>query len=118
MTIGFIFPGQGSQKVGMGRDWAEASEAARAAFEEADDVLGFSLSRLCWEGPEEDLQLTANTQPAILTCSVAMHPGDRRPRAGAGGDGRPQSRRVLRPGGGRRPRLRHRPQAWCDSAAN
>ena len=72
-TIGFVFPGQGSQKVGMGRDWAEASEAARAVFEEADDMLGFSLSRLCWQGPEEDLQLTANTQPAILTCSVAIH---------------------------------------------
>ncbi len=72
-AIGFVFPGQGSQKVGMGRDWAEADAAARAAFEEADDALGFSLSRLCWEGPEEDLQLTANTQPAILTCSVAMH---------------------------------------------
>ncbi len=71
--IGFIFPGQGSQKVGMGRDWAEAHAQARAAFEEADDVLGFSLSRLCWEGPEEELQLTANTQPAILTCSIAMH---------------------------------------------
>ncbi len=72
-TIGFVFPGQGSQKVGMGNDWAEASDAARAVFEEADDVLGFSLSRLCWQGPDEDLRLTANTQPAILTCSVAMH---------------------------------------------
>ncbi len=71
-TIGFIFPGQGSQKVGMGRDWAEASDAARAVFEEADEVLGFSLSRLCWQGPEEELRLTANTQPAILTCSVAV----------------------------------------------
>ncbi len=72
-TIGFIFPGQGSQKVGMGRDWAEAFPAARAVFEEADDVLGFSLSKLCWEGPAEELQLTANTQPAILACSIAMH---------------------------------------------
>ncbi len=72
-TIGFIFPGQGSQKVGMGRDWAEAFADARAVFEEAGDVLGFDLSRLCWEGPEEELQLTANTQPAILTCSIAMH---------------------------------------------
>lgn len=79
-NIAFIFPGQGSQKVGMGRDWAEASDAARAVFEEADDVLGFGLSRLCWEGPAEDLQLTANTQPAILTCSVAIH----RVVAGAG----------------------------------
>lgn len=71
-AVGMIFPGQGSQKVGMGRDWAEAFSEARETFEEADDALGFALSRLCWEGPEDDLQLTANTQPAILTCSVAM----------------------------------------------
>ena len=71
--IAFVFPGQGSQKVGMGRDWADTFTEASQAFAEADDVLGFSLSRLCWEGPAEDLQLTANTQPAILTCSVAMH---------------------------------------------
>ena len=72
-NIAFIFPGQGSQKVGMGQDWAAKFSDAAAVFEEADDVLGFSLSKLCWEGPEEDLRLTANTQPAILTCSVAMH---------------------------------------------
>ena len=72
-NIAFIFPGQGSQKVGMGHDWAATSEAAQAVFEEADEVLGFSLSGLCWEGPEEDLRLTANTQPAILTCSVAIY---------------------------------------------
>lgn len=78
--IAFVFPGQGSQKVGMGRDWAREFEAAAEAFAEANDVLGFDLSRLCWEGPMEDLQLTANTQPAILTCSVAMH----RVVAGAG----------------------------------
>jgi [acyl-carrier-protein] S-malonyltransferase len=71
MVSAFIFPGQGSQKVGMGRDWAAASEAARGVFDEADDVLGMALSRLCWEGPEEELRLTANTQPAILTVSVA-----------------------------------------------
>ena len=71
MVTAFIFPGQGSQKVGMGREWAEASAASRSAFDEADEALGFALSRLCWEGPEEDLQLTANTQPAILTASVA-----------------------------------------------
>ena len=67
----FVFPGQGSQKVGMGRAWADESAAARSAFAEADEVLGFALSRLCWEGPEDELQLTANTQPAILTVSVA-----------------------------------------------
>ena len=71
MTLAFIFPGQGSQSAGMGRDLAENFPAARATFEEADDALGFALSRLCFEGPAEDLQLTENTQPAILTVSVA-----------------------------------------------
>ena len=71
--IAFVFPGQGSQKVGMGRVWAEASAAARSAFEEADEALGFSLSRLCWEGPEEELNLTANTQPALVAASIAVH---------------------------------------------
>lgn len=72
MKTAFVFPGQGSQKVGMGKDWAEAYPAARQTFDEADQALGFDLTRLCWEGPEEDLQLTINTQPAILACSVAM----------------------------------------------
>lgn len=72
-TIAFVFPGQGSQKVGMGRAWADRFETARRTFEEADDVLGFSLSRLCWEGPEEELNLTVNTQPALLTVSTAIH---------------------------------------------
>jgi [acyl-carrier-protein] S-malonyltransferase len=68
----FLFPGQGSQKAGMGADLAESIPAARAVFEEADDALGFRLSKLCFEGPEEDLRLTENTQPAILTCSIAV----------------------------------------------
>ena len=68
----FVFPGQGSQAVGMGRAWRDASAAAAEIFDRADEALGFALSRLCWEGPEEELRLTANTQPAILTCSVAM----------------------------------------------
>jgi len=68
----FVFPGQGSQSVGMGRGWAERSAAARRTFEEADEALGEPLSELIWEGPGEDLGLTANTQPAILTCSIAV----------------------------------------------
>jgi len=66
-----IFPGQGSQSPGMGKDLAEKFPVARRVFEEADDALGFAISRLCFEGPAEDLQLTENTQPAILTVSVA-----------------------------------------------
>src|SRR5919199_5311741 len=69
--LAYIFPGQGSQQVGMGRDLAEQYPAARAVFDEADEALGFALSRLCFEGPAEDLQLTENTQPAILATSVA-----------------------------------------------
>jgi len=71
MTYALVFPGQGSQYVGMGKDLAQWSEAARDTFIEADEVLGFSLARMCFEGPEEDLRLTENTQPAILTASVA-----------------------------------------------
>ena len=71
MTLALLFPGQGSQSVGMGKSLSEASEPARTVFEEADRVLGFSLSKLCFEGPEEQLRLTANTQPAILTHSIA-----------------------------------------------
>jgi len=67
----FIFPGQGSQAVGMGKDLFDNFAASRAIFEEADDALGFSLSEMCFAGAAEDLALTANTQPAILTTSVA-----------------------------------------------
>ncbi len=67
----FLFPGQGSQTVGMGKDLAERYPVAKQAFEEADDALGTKLSHLCFEGPEDQLRLTENTQPAILTVSVA-----------------------------------------------
>lgn len=69
--LAFLFPGQGAQYVGMGADLAKAYREARDAFAEADEVLGFGLSRLCFEGPAERLQETAVTQPAILTASVA-----------------------------------------------
>jgi len=71
-VLALVFPGQGSQEVGMGRDAAEASECARAVFEAADGSLGFPLSRLCFEGPEEDLLRTEIQQPAILTTSIAL----------------------------------------------
>jgi [acyl-carrier-protein] S-malonyltransferase len=70
--IGFVFPGQGSQYVGMGREVFDSSERARAVFEAADRVLGFSLSKLCFEGPAEQLNDTQYAQPAILTVSVAQ----------------------------------------------
>jgi [acyl-carrier-protein] S-malonyltransferase len=69
--IAFIFPGQGSQAVGMGKDLAEKYPIARQTFEEADQVLGYKLSQLCFEGPEDRLRLTEITQPAILTVSIA-----------------------------------------------
>ena len=69
--MAIVFPGQGSQAPGMGKDLAETFAVARQVFEEADDALGFAISRLCFDGPAEDLQLTENTQPAILTVSVA-----------------------------------------------
>jgi [acyl-carrier-protein] S-malonyltransferase len=69
--LAFLFPGQGSQYAGMGRSLAESYECARRVFQEADAALGFPLSKLCFEGPEEELKLTENTQPALLTVSVA-----------------------------------------------
>jgi len=71
MNIAFLFPGQGSQAPGMGKELAERYPIARQTFEEADDALGYKLSHLCFEGPEEKLRLTEITQPAILTTSVA-----------------------------------------------
>jgi [acyl-carrier-protein] S-malonyltransferase len=69
--IAFIFPGQGSQVVGMGKDLADKYPVARQTFDEADDALGYKLSQLCFEGPEDQLRLTEITQPAILTVSIA-----------------------------------------------
>jgi [acyl-carrier-protein] S-malonyltransferase len=69
--VAFLFPGQGSQFAGMGKALAEAYTSARRVFEEADEALGFPISKLCFEGPEEDLKLTTNTQPALLTVSTA-----------------------------------------------
>lgn len=70
-AIAFLFPGQGSQAVGMGKDLAEKYPIARQTFEEADEALGYTLSQLCFEGREEQLRLTEVTQPAILTASIA-----------------------------------------------
>jgi len=70
-SIAFLFPGQGSQTVGMGKDLYDRYPAARATFDEADEALGIKLSQLCFDGPEYQLKLTQNTQPAILTVSVA-----------------------------------------------
>ncbi|MFZ0477869.1 MAG: ACP S-malonyltransferase, partial [Terriglobales bacterium] len=69
--LAFLFPGQGSQAVGMGKELADNYLVARQTFEEADDALGYNLSQLCFEGPEDQLKLTEITQPAILTASVA-----------------------------------------------
>ena len=71
--IACVFPGQGAQKVGMGKDLAEAFPVCRDTFREADDALGESLTTMCFEGPEERLLLTENAQPAILAASVAVY---------------------------------------------
>jgi [acyl-carrier-protein] S-malonyltransferase len=72
MQTALLFPGQGSQRVGMGRDLAIEFPVAKRVYEEADDALGFAISKLCFEGPEDELTLTKHTQPAILTTSIAV----------------------------------------------
>src|ERR1700683_4907925 len=69
----FVFPGQASQYPGMGKELADKYPVAKAVFDEADQALGFSIAKMCFEGSEEDLKQTANTQPAILTFSVAIY---------------------------------------------
>ncbi len=70
--VAFLFPGQGSQATGMGKELAALYPIAKQTFQEADDALGFSISQLCFEGPDDQLKLTENTQPAILTMSTAV----------------------------------------------
>ena len=117
--MAFLFPGQGSQKVGMGQALVQAFPAARAVFDEVDAALGFSLSRLCFEGPEAELTLTANAQPAILTTSIAAlrvleQETSLRPVGGGGAF----AGRVLGAGLCRRPDAWRTRPVWCGCAGS
>ena len=109
MTRAFIFPGQGSQAVGMGLALAQGFAAARLVFEEVDEALKQKLSKLMFEGPESDLTLTENAQPALMAVSIAaLRVLEARGRLAAGRQGqlrrRPFARRIFGAGGGRRAR--------------
>jgi len=114
--LAFVFPGQGSQYVGMGRALYERFPEARAIFEEADRRLGYALSRLCFEGPEEQLNDTFYTQPALLTVSIAAYEAWRTrgglPPDWVAGHSLGSSRRWWPPGPSRSPT----PCGWCRSA--
>src|SRR5260370_22568060 len=115
--VAFVFPGQASQYPGMGKDLAGKYPAAKAVFDEADDALGFSISKMCFEGSEEDLKLTANTQPAILTCSIdvfqVLAEKGLAPDFVAGGN----LAGISAPGGARRAGICGGGGPWCEQAA-
>ena len=98
----WVFPGQGSQFVGMGKDLPAAFSACAEVFAQADEILGFPLSRMCFEGPDEELKKTPNTQPAILAHSVAVSRVLEGEREKTRCRRRPQPGRLQRPGGGRK----------------
>ncbi len=106
--IAFLFPGQGSQFAGMGKALADTWPAARRIFEEADDALGFPISRLSFEGPEDQLKLTENTQPALLTVSMAAFAVLQEQGLRARLRRRPQPGRVFGAGGGGKSAVRRR----------
>ena len=119
MDVVLLFPGQGSQKPGMGKDLADAFPAARDVFERADAALGVPLSRLCFEGPEEELTLTHNAQPALLAHGAAVWAVDqRRDRRTRHGGGRPLARRVHGLPRGRVADASRTPCASCAAAAS